>query len=71
MKDRRTVAMLAVLVLVVALGIAYLFVDADGASRGWLLPAAGNLLLLLNVGVSAGARRARRVVRDEEERDDG
>jgi drug/metabolite transporter (DMT)-like permease len=68
-KDSRTLAMLAVLVLVVALGGAYLFVDPDDGSRGWLLPGAAVVLLLLIVALSAGSSRNRRVVRDEEEID--
>ena len=67
MKDRRTIAMLAVLVLVAVLGGAYIFVSRDGESGGWAMPAGAVLLLLLLAGASAGASRRKRVVRDEEE----
>jgi peptidoglycan/LPS O-acetylase OafA/YrhL len=69
MRDRRTLAMLALLILLVALGAAYLFLHRDGEAGGWGLPAAAVVLLVLLVAVSAGASRGRRVVRDEEEID--
>ncbi|HWH17507.1 MAG TPA: hypothetical protein VNT77_04100 [Allosphingosinicella sp.] len=71
MRDRRTIVMSVLLVLVAVLGGFYLFANRDSGSGGWGMPAGAILLLLLLAGASAGASRRRRIVRDEEERKDG
>jgi drug/metabolite transporter (DMT)-like permease len=71
-KDRRTLVMLAAIAILAVLAGFYLFgAGEDGETHGWAYPAGAILLLLLLVGMSAGASRNRRVVRDEEERKDG
>jgi hypothetical protein len=67
MRDGRTLAMIAVTVLVGVLAIVYVVFNRDGESGGWAMPAGAALLLILLVVVSAGASRRRRVVRDEED----
>jgi hypothetical protein len=73
-KDRRTIAMIAMLVLVGAAGALYFFAgrgDAPGGEGGGgsVGGAGAGLILLLLVAASAGASRRKRVLRDREELD--
>ncbi|HEX8216413.1 MAG TPA: hypothetical protein VF577_03020 [Allosphingosinicella sp.] len=74
MRDRRTLAMLALTVAVVAVGALYLFTPddrADGTSLRTIGGIGAVLVLLLLVALASGGSRGKRVIRDEEERPDG
>ncbi len=71
MRDRRTLAMLAVTVAVVAVGALYLFTPddrADGSAVRTVGGVGAVLVLLLLVGLASGSGGREPAVRDEEER---
>jgi hypothetical protein len=75
-KDRRTLIMLALLLVLGVAGAAYLFGGDDsqgsgggGSGGGIAMGSVAVLSLILLALVSAGASRSKRVVRDEEEVD--
>jgi hypothetical protein len=72
-KDRRTLVMIAILVVLGVIGAFYAFAERDNSAEGgsFALGGAAIVALLLLAFVGAGASRNKRVVRDEEERKDG
>jgi hypothetical protein len=70
-RDRRSLVIIALSAVVAVLGGVYAFTHRDGEGSGWVMPAAAILILIALGGISAGASRNKRVVRDEEERQDG
>ena len=74
MVDRRTLAMGAVTVAVVAAGAFYLFTPddhADGTSMRTVGGIAAALVLLLLVVLASGGSRGKRPTRDDDGRKDG
>ncbi|HEY0131319.1 MAG TPA: hypothetical protein VGB57_07930 [Allosphingosinicella sp.] len=74
MADRRTLAMLALTVAVVAVGALYLFTPddrADGTAVRTVGGIAAALVLLLLVALASGSSRGKRPTRDDDGRPDG